>query len=412
MSCLPACGRASAPAPAASTAAPAVARASATPPRAAPAPSAPAPSAPAPSASAPSPAPQGACALERGFHGTIGPRLEVFARLVRDGGSLRGRYFYAHVGVDIPLTGSVTDAGEIALTEGDPARPTGRFAGACRTDGRIVGTWTSPKGTSLPFDLAPVGARDALLVATKKRARRFPPRPNPEPPAFLMGFFEPGEACSEELAWPEVFGAATPGAEAALNRALESSAWVFEQGHDAYLRACKVGERVAASRAFEVALNERGFLGIRSHDAMRHEGGTHPWDPGQERWHVLDTRTGAPVTAPLDRSPASRKALQPILERCLAPFTYGDPTLIETLRERVSLDNPDLLVMPTPRGLKLAATGYAPPLRVFEGDGPTITWAALAGAGALSPRSPLARLWEGRAAAGPGADPCAKPTPP
>ncbi|WP_437506089.1 hypothetical protein [Sorangium sp. So ce1099] len=72
--------------------------------------------------------------------------------------------------------------------------------------------------------------------------------------------------------------------------------------------------------------------------------------------------------------------------------------------------NADLLVMPTPDGLKLAATGYAPPLRVLEGDGPILTWAALAGAGALSARSPLARLWEGRAAAAPGAGPCAKPS--
>ncbi|MGK3968515.1 hypothetical protein WMF38_30580 [Sorangium sp. So ce118] len=412
ITCLPACGHASSPGPAASAAAPAGARAAAAaaPQRAA---TAPGPAAPPPGPTEPAaPAPQSACALERGFHGTIGPRLEVFARLERDGAALRGRYFYAHVGVDIPLAGSVTDAGEIALTEGNPARPTGRLAGTCRADGHIIGTWTSPNGTSLAFDLSSVGARDALLVATKKRARRFPPQPDPGAPAGQIGFFEPGEPCSEELAWPEVFGAATPQVEAAINRRLESSEWVFRQQAEEGLRACKVGERTAASRAFEVALNERGFLGIRSHDATRSEGGTHPWDPGGELWYVLDARTGAPVTDPLDRSPASRKALQPILERCLAPFTYGDPTLMETLRERVSLDNADLLVMPTPDGLKLAATGYAPPLRALEGDGPIVTWAALAGAGALSARSPLARLWEGRTAAGPSADPCAKPRSP
>ncbi|WP_437812607.1 hypothetical protein [Sorangium sp. So ce1078] len=400
ISSLPACGGATSPAPAAG-AAPAVAKAAATsapPPRTAPAPP-----------PAPAPAPQSACALERGFSGTIGPKLAVFARLGRDGNTVRGRYFYAHIGVDIPLAGSVTGAGDIALTEGDPARATGRFAGSCRADGHIVGTWTSPGGTSLPFDLASVGARDVLLVATKKRARRFPPQPNPEEPPGLIGFFEPGEPCSEELAWPEVFGAATPGAEVAINRSLESSAWVFRPEDEGSLRACKRGARMAASRTFEVALNEKALLGIRSRDAMRYEGGTHPWDPGGERWHVLDARTGAPVTELLDRSPSAKKALRPLLDRCLAPFTFGDPALIETLRERVSLDDPGLLVMPTPAGLKLAGTGYAPPLRALEGDGPTLTWAALAGAGALNPRSPLARLWEGRTAAGPNADPCAKP---
>ncbi|WP_437980883.1 hypothetical protein [Sorangium sp. So ce117] len=401
---LPACGPAAAPSPVAG-AAPAVAKAAAS---AAPSPSARAVGvAPAPAASA-APAPQSACALERGFHGTIGPKLEVFARLERDGGTVWGRYFYAHVGVDIPLAGSVTDAGELALVEGDPARPTGEFAGTCRADGHLIGTWTSPRGASLPFDLASVGARDVLLVATKKRARRFPPRPNPDGPSDGIGIpFEPGEACSEELAWPEIFGAATATSEAALNRALESGTWVFGPGDEASLRACKAGERMAASRTFEISLNEKGLLAVRSHDAMRYEGGTHPWDPGPERWQVLDAHTGAPVTQLLDRSAASKKALRPLLERCLASFADGDATVLELLRERVSLDNPDLLLLPTPGGLKLAATGYPPPLRVLEGDGPILTWAALAAAGAVGSRSPLARLWEGRSAAA-AADPCAK----
>ncbi len=110
---------------------------------------------------------------------------------------------------------------------------------------------------------------------------------------------------------------------------------------------------------------------------------------------MLDARTGAPVTELLDRSAASKKALRPLLERCLAPLADGDATVLELLRERVSLDNPDLLLLPTPAGLKLAATGYPPPLRVLEGDGPILTWAALAGAGAVGPRSPLARLLGG-----------------
>ncbi|AUX38143.1 uncharacterized protein SOCE836_103830 [Sorangium cellulosum] len=61
--------------------------------------------------------PSRSAAFGRGSSGTIGPRREVLAQLGRDGNTERGRYFYAHIGVDIPLAGSVADTGDIALTE-------------------------------------------------------------------------------------------------------------------------------------------------------------------------------------------------------------------------------------------------------------------------------------------------------
>ncbi|KYG08637.1 hypothetical protein BE21_22525 [Sorangium cellulosum] len=41
----------------------------------------------------------------------------MLARLGRYGDTERGRYFHAHIGIDIPLAGSVADTGDIALTE-------------------------------------------------------------------------------------------------------------------------------------------------------------------------------------------------------------------------------------------------------------------------------------------------------
>ncbi|WP_437998294.1 hypothetical protein WMF26_48675 [Sorangium sp. So ce185] len=46
----------------------------------------------------------------------MGPKVDVLARLERDGNTVRGRHFYAHLGVDLPLAGSVTDTGDIALS--------------------------------------------------------------------------------------------------------------------------------------------------------------------------------------------------------------------------------------------------------------------------------------------------------
>ncbi len=77
--------------------------------------------------------------------------------------------------------------------------------------------------------------------------------------------------------------------------------------------------------------------------------------------------------------------------------------------EKVSLDNPALLALPTRDGLQLAALGYAPPARVLEGNGPTITWSALVLSGALRTSGPASRLVAGIAPAAPSDDPCAKP---
>lgn len=362
-----------------------------------------------------------ACSLDRGFRGTIGPKLEVLARLERDGSAVRGHYLYTRVGTDLPLSGSLSESGALTLAEGDAANPSGRFAGACDPDGHLRGTWSKPgDAQTLAFDLQPIDARDEVIVATRRKGRRFPPKAKPGagPPPTGGFAFEPKEACTEDLAWPEIFGARSPQDELAINRALTNDHWVLpESSGGAQLRACVIGERATASRKLEVLLNRNGVFAVRQLEIARYEGGTHPWDPGVETWLAFDTRTGAAITKK-DLLPSGKPAaatLGKLLDRCLVAYVHdavgGEAAALADMRERVSLGNLALLVLPTDRGLHFAATGYAPPARVLEGEGPTITWAALVAAGVLPADGPVARVWAGVKPAAATDDPCVKGSP-
>ncbi len=375
--------------------------------------------APAPSAAfaEPTSAPR-PCSLERGFRGTIGPKLEVLARLERDGAAVRGHYLYTRVGADLPFSGTLSATGALTLVEGDPANPSGRFAGSCDADGHLRGNWGKPgDAQTLAFDLQPIEARDEMVVATRRKGRRFAPKPNPAAPPKGGFSFQPKEACTEDLAWPEIFGARSPEDELTINRALTNDRWVLsEASGGAQLRTCLVGERATAQRKFTVLLNRSGLFAVRQLEIARYEGGTHPWDPGVETWLAFDTRTGATI-AKKDLLPTAKPAaaaLGKLLDRCLVAYVRdaasGEAAALAEMRERVSLANLALLVLPTDGGLHFAATGYAPPARVLEGEGPTITWAALLGAGALPAEGPVARAWAGVQPAAATDDPCVKAT--
>ncbi len=359
------------------------------------------------------------CSLERGFRGTIGPKLEVLARLERDGTAVHGHYLYTRVGTDLPLTGTLSETGALTLVEGDAANPSGRFAGTCDADGHLRGNWGKPgEAQTLAFDLQPIDARDEVIVATRRKGRRFPPKAKAGAPPPAGGFaFEPKEACTEDLAWPEIFGARSPQDELTINQALTNDRWVLpESSGGAQLRACLVGERATASRKFEVLLNRSGIFAVRQQEVARYEGGTHPWDPGVETWLAFDTRTGAAITKKdvLPSAKPAAAALGKLLDRCLVAYVKdvvgGDAAALPEMRERVSLGNLALLVLPADRGLHFAATGYAPPARVLEGEGPTIIWAALVAAGVLPSEGPVARVWAGVKPAAATDDPCVKAT--
>lgn len=345
----------------------------------------------------------------------------MLARLERDGSAVRGHYLYTRVGIDLPLVGTLSEAGALSLSEGDVASPTGRFTGTCDVDGHLRGAWSKPGDAQpLAFDLEPIAPREEMIVATRRKARRFPPKANPaaKKDTGFTGFsFEPKEACVDEVTWPEVFGARSSQDEASINHTLTNDKWVIvEKAADTQLRACLVGERATASRTFEVVLNRSGIFAVREREVARWEGGTHPWDPGAESWLAFDTRTGASI-AKKDLLPTTKTAtaaLTRLLDKCLVAYVQdavaGDANALAEMRERVSLGNLALLVLPTEHGLRFAATGYGPPARVLEGEGPTITWAALIAAAVLPAGSPAARLWTGVSPAAAAASPCAKPS--
>lgn len=324
----------------------------------------------APSATASSAIVTAACSFDHGFHGTLSPNLEIYMRLERRGDTLEGRYFYAKVGSDLALTGAVTND-TFHLSEG----ATGEFDGKCEKDGHLRGTWNKPGDAERrSFDLERIGPRTTVLVATKSKVRKFPPKKS-DAGGPTGGFaFEKNESCIESISWPEVFGAPSAAVETALNAKLVSHKWVLDAASAKDLEACVAGDRVKANRIFDVLMNDASVLAIRSHETINYEGGTHPWDPGAESWLTFDTQTGTKLERKLlldESKPALAKLVAEVAKTCAG----GD--------EKISLTNRELLLAPTPKGLEIAATGYPPPARVFEGNGPTITWSALVATGGL-----------------------------
>jgi hypothetical protein len=370
------------------------------------------------SASAP---PGRACTFERGLHGDVG-KLEVFARLQRSDRKLHGEYFYAHVGQPIALDGDIDEAGAVTLVEGDPTRPSGRFEGACDAGGRVHGLWRRPgvdagaaAGDALPFALDPVGPRDDVLVATRKSPRHVAPKSGGEPRSDWVGFeFDKNAPCFDDHAWPEIFGAASPAIEQTINASLVRDEPVLDPDSARDMRACKRGERVQASRRFEVRLAAAGLLAIRSYETIKVENGTHPWDPGKEEWRTFDTHTGDELdkAALLPATKEGKAALQKVVFRCARAWAKTiDERAADVVGDTFGLSAAELHVAPSPEGLSFGATGYPPPARVMEGGGPTIRWASLLALGAMPDpaASPLGRIVRDVRPASPKDDPCASP---
>lgn len=251
-----------------------------------------------------------------------------------------------------------------------------------------------------------------LTVETRKKERSARPAAGrPVPPGGGTAF-EAAASCEEAIAWPTVHGSASPEIDERINRALRNDAWLL--GGDV-VQKCVVGQRVRASRGFEVVWNASGIFAVRETESSQYEGSIHPWEPGKERWLAFDTRTGAPLGAAeiLDlEADGNRAKVARLLERCVRKHVHDvngdDPTARADMLSRVNLDNPALLALPTPRGLRFGATGYAPPARVLEGQGPVLTWAALAREGVLRPGGFGDHLVSlSRGASTPSDEPCA-----
>ncbi|MFO0640174.1 MAG: hypothetical protein U0183_13230 [Polyangiaceae bacterium] len=252
-----------------------------------------------------------------------------------------------------------------------------------------------------------------LTVETRKKERSARPAAGrPVPPGGGTAF-DTAAACEETITWPAVHGSASPETDERINRALRNEAWILDG--EAFA-TCAVGHRVRASRGFEVVWNTKGIFAVRETESSQYEGSIHPWEPGKERWLAFDTRTGATLGAAeiLDLEADGKRAkVAHLLERCVKQHVRDvngdDPAARTDMLSRVNLDNPALLALPTPRGLRFGATGYAPPARVLEGQGPVLTWAALAREGVLRPDGlGVDVLALTRGASTPGDEPCAR----
>jgi Protein of unknown function (DUF3298)/Deacetylase PdaC len=85
----------------------------------------------------------------RYFKGSIGSALDLQMKLVREGESLKGNYFYQKVGTKIDLKGTLDQDGNLFLEEFDASgKPTGVFKGLWKRDEdgviNLVGNWSKP----------------------------------------------------------------------------------------------------------------------------------------------------------------------------------------------------------------------------------------------------------------------------
>jgi hypothetical protein len=97
------------------------------------------------------------------YRGTIGKRLVVGVSLREASGSVSGYYFYAKVGTDIPLKGTIQPTGDFDVEELDAnGKATGRWVGRIALSKQtatpeLSGTWRDPKTQKrLSFSLSRV----------------------------------------------------------------------------------------------------------------------------------------------------------------------------------------------------------------------------------------------------------------
>lgn len=109
------------------------------------------------------------------FKGSIGSALGLQMKLVRQGDSLSGNYFYQKVGTKIDLKGTVDKDGNVLLEEFDPSgKQTGVFKGLWKTDSEnlinIVGNWSKPndsKQTAFSVHEEPITFSGATEIHAK-----------------------------------------------------------------------------------------------------------------------------------------------------------------------------------------------------------------------------------------------------
>lgn len=112
----------------------------------------------------------------RFFKGSIGNALDLQMKLVREGETLTGSYFYQKVGTKIDLRGNVDKDGNVTLEEFDSgSKQTGVFKGVWKqsADGpiEISGDWTKPnsdKKTAFSLHQEPIEFSNGVEIVSKQ----------------------------------------------------------------------------------------------------------------------------------------------------------------------------------------------------------------------------------------------------
>ena len=110
------------------------------------------------------------------FAGSIGSALGLQMKLVREGETLTGSYFYKKVGTPIDVRGTIDKDGNVVLEEFDSSgKQTGVFKGTWKTDENglieIEGNWTKPnsdKKTSFSLHEEPIEFSGGVEIVARQ----------------------------------------------------------------------------------------------------------------------------------------------------------------------------------------------------------------------------------------------------
>ncbi|MFN2516684.1 MAG: DUF3298 and DUF4163 domain-containing protein [Pyrinomonadaceae bacterium] len=110
------------------------------------------------------------------FKGSIGSTLGLQMKLVREGETLSGSYFYQKVGTRIDTRGTVDKEGNVTLEEfGPKGKQTGVFKGIWKTDENglieIAGNWNKPdsdKKTAFSLHEEPIDFSGGVEIVTRQ----------------------------------------------------------------------------------------------------------------------------------------------------------------------------------------------------------------------------------------------------
>jgi hypothetical protein len=303
------------------------------------------------------------------------------------GSAIKGRYFYAKFGVDIPLEGTLDAENHVELTEGDPKKSSGHFKGTCDlATGALSGTWTGTKPAHLPFKLEPVKPRPVPLVATKKLSATVK--------AKTLG---PGniKECRDKQEVVEIFGAGTPEAEDRINKGAGRAAPCAPSDREDCDTGgwCEYGEGVTETF--------RGLVTISRGGGAYTDGAAHPQNFLGFDLTTFDLATGSRVAD----SDLWATAPEGLIKRCNAAF-FGEPDGGEVDEFLASMRPDGRMLNLTERGVHIYGAGFPHFAGALTGQGPTLPWGVLLREGALRADSPVKRAWEGVAKAKPGDPKC------